>query len=166
MIRRPPRSTLFPYTTLFRSHANRGLFLFVHGEESTIFQVFVLCKWFPIFSYLNTNRFLISHNVQVYEQWRGFLHLLSFLHFCLICSYSLYFQHFVSHCLYTMLPTVFILYRHTKSVFWNDFSNIEYSQMLFCQSQIPPQLPFLRQSPNYSSMHIQVAVQELVLYKT
>src|SRR5947208_12000665 len=24
MIRRPPRSTLFPYTTLFRSHANRG----------------------------------------------------------------------------------------------------------------------------------------------
>src|SRR3712207_7019423 len=25
MIRRPPRSTLFPYTTLFRSHARRGL---------------------------------------------------------------------------------------------------------------------------------------------
>src|SRR2546429_5235089 len=24
MIRRPPRSTLFPYTTLFRSHANGG----------------------------------------------------------------------------------------------------------------------------------------------
>src|SRR5438094_1954539 len=24
MIRRPPRSTLFPYTTLFRSHAPRG----------------------------------------------------------------------------------------------------------------------------------------------
>src|SRR2546422_8094165 len=24
MIRRPPRSTLFPYTTLFRSHADRG----------------------------------------------------------------------------------------------------------------------------------------------
>src|SRR2546421_6321195 len=24
MIRRPPRSTLFPYTTLFRSHAHRG----------------------------------------------------------------------------------------------------------------------------------------------
>src|SRR3712207_7387629 len=30
MIRRPPRSTLFPYTTLFRSHAisYAGLFLF------------------------------------------------------------------------------------------------------------------------------------------
>src|SRR5258708_12609744 len=25
MIRRPPRSTLFPYTTLFRSHVNEGL---------------------------------------------------------------------------------------------------------------------------------------------
>src|SRR3712207_9020367 len=25
MIRRPPRSTLFPYTTLFRSHAQPGL---------------------------------------------------------------------------------------------------------------------------------------------
>src|SRR3712207_8333548 len=24
MVRRPPRSTLFPYTTLFRSHAARG----------------------------------------------------------------------------------------------------------------------------------------------
>src|SRR5256885_8276863 len=24
MIRRPPRSTLFPYTTLFRSHSNRA----------------------------------------------------------------------------------------------------------------------------------------------
>src|SRR3712207_8269066 len=27
MIRRPPRSTLFPYTTLFRSHLCRGLLL-------------------------------------------------------------------------------------------------------------------------------------------
>src|SRR3712207_7922576 len=26
MIRRPPRSTLFPYTTLFRSYAGAGLF--------------------------------------------------------------------------------------------------------------------------------------------
>src|SRR2546422_7658473 len=25
MIRRPPRSTLFPYTTLFRSHPQRGI---------------------------------------------------------------------------------------------------------------------------------------------
>src|SRR2546426_9182652 len=30
MIRRPPRSTLFPYTTLFRSHGEAG-----HQEEET-----------------------------------------------------------------------------------------------------------------------------------
>src|SRR2546430_13129211 len=32
MIRRPPRSTLFPYTTLFRSSSNEGL----EGERMTI----------------------------------------------------------------------------------------------------------------------------------
>src|SRR5256885_14578400 len=31
MIRRPPRSTLFPYTTLFRSHDDRGR---VHGQDA------------------------------------------------------------------------------------------------------------------------------------
>src|SRR3712207_7904634 len=30
MIRRPPRSTLFPYTTLFRSIADRALQVFLH----------------------------------------------------------------------------------------------------------------------------------------
>src|SRR2546426_9789668 len=30
MIRRPPRSTLFPYTTLFRSHAYR-----IHGSRAS-----------------------------------------------------------------------------------------------------------------------------------
>src|SRR5436309_8446457 len=45
MIRRPPRSTLFPYTTLFRSVANRfaavasGRF---HGEEADDLQHMVL----------------------------------------------------------------------------------------------------------------------------
>src|SRR2546429_9630138 len=36
MIRRPPRSTLFPYTTLFRSHVEdltRGLRLHAQGED-------------------------------------------------------------------------------------------------------------------------------------
>src|SRR5258708_25632974 len=33
MIRRPPRSTLFPYTTLFRSHAAGDLVLGVDGDE-------------------------------------------------------------------------------------------------------------------------------------
>src|SRR5258707_11984599 len=33
MIRRPPRSTLFPYTTLFRSQAEHGIGLGVAGGE-------------------------------------------------------------------------------------------------------------------------------------
>src|SRR5256885_12327104 len=33
MIRRPPRSTLFPYTTLFRSHANEGHAAFMLVER-------------------------------------------------------------------------------------------------------------------------------------
>src|SRR2546430_12751271 len=39
MIRRPPRSTLFPYTTLFRSAAARTLdiyFIDVEGGQSTL----------------------------------------------------------------------------------------------------------------------------------
>src|SRR2546426_11103645 len=39
MIRRPPRSTLFPYTTLFRSHPGRkgpGLFEPVHGSAPAL----------------------------------------------------------------------------------------------------------------------------------
>src|SRR5258708_32801923 len=33
MIRRPPRSTLFPYTTLFRSHGARQLFRTHYSRE-------------------------------------------------------------------------------------------------------------------------------------
>src|SRR2546427_7534088 len=36
MIRRPPRSTLFPYTTLFRSHNNTRLRLDVRFRELTV----------------------------------------------------------------------------------------------------------------------------------
>src|SRR5258708_10872594 len=45
MIRRPPRSTLFPYTTLFRSPAGWGVSPSIHGAAScfrhVIFQLFV-----------------------------------------------------------------------------------------------------------------------------
>src|SRR2546429_2972013 len=34
MIRRPPRSTLFPYTTLFRSSEERGIYLSTDGGEN------------------------------------------------------------------------------------------------------------------------------------
>src|SRR3712207_7021484 len=36
MIRRPPRSTLFPYTTLFRSLANRNLLLSDKAKADSI----------------------------------------------------------------------------------------------------------------------------------
>src|SRR5467141_5332437 len=52
MIRRPPRSTLFPYTTLFRAHALRpqpsrdqwhgGLLRIAHGWNSKTFFAFGL----------------------------------------------------------------------------------------------------------------------------
>src|SRR2546421_5483844 len=46
MIRRPPRSTLFPYTTLFRSgemiYAARGLGCFWNGERTRVSQTSAL----------------------------------------------------------------------------------------------------------------------------
>src|SRR5690242_21043390 len=33
MIRRPPRSTLFPYTTLFRSYMSRQVFMVFFGDK-------------------------------------------------------------------------------------------------------------------------------------
>src|SRR5258708_29390484 len=36
MIRRPPRSTLFPYTTLFRSQRRRGAFARHAGERQIV----------------------------------------------------------------------------------------------------------------------------------
>src|SRR2546430_13654068 len=39
MIRRPPRSTLFPYTTLFRSHPDAGDLLQAHGRRVVLVRV-------------------------------------------------------------------------------------------------------------------------------
>src|SRR2546422_9663923 len=36
MIRRPPRSTLFPYTTLFRSRTHRDLIGYEEGDAHTV----------------------------------------------------------------------------------------------------------------------------------
>src|SRR4051812_49739318 len=43
MIRRPPRSTLFPYTTLFRSFASRGRFVEV-ASFPTCMELFFLTR--------------------------------------------------------------------------------------------------------------------------
>src|SRR5438105_11477870 len=52
MIRRPPRSTLFPYTTLFRSKMQRSLSLNHSCEELSSYlmrrgtnMVAVICEW-------------------------------------------------------------------------------------------------------------------------
>src|SRR3712207_8976796 len=42
MIRRPPRSTLFPYTTLFRSDEQHGLDPSEAGEEEKVGELVVL----------------------------------------------------------------------------------------------------------------------------
>src|SRR3712207_7270138 len=48
MIRRPPRSTLFPYTTLFRSlefNLNTGIFFIVAGIAQLFWVVPMIKKW-------------------------------------------------------------------------------------------------------------------------
>src|SRR3712207_8937228 len=42
MIRRPPRSTLFPYTTLFRSHAATSGYYLIHQITNFVFLIPVL----------------------------------------------------------------------------------------------------------------------------
>src|SRR5438128_7178107 len=42
MIRRPPRSTLFPYTTLFRSHASAPIGAMAHGAPHPFHAMAVL----------------------------------------------------------------------------------------------------------------------------
>src|SRR2546430_17357518 len=44
MIRRPPRSTLFPYTTLFRSALERGGHAFVLAEHHTALRAMALYR--------------------------------------------------------------------------------------------------------------------------
>src|SRR5260370_23912357 len=39
MIRRPPRSTLFPYTTLFRSHLQLGLGRLLHDGHAALHEL-------------------------------------------------------------------------------------------------------------------------------
>src|SRR5256885_16048312 len=43
MIRRPPRSTLFPYTTLFRSRA--AVITFLHGSQQALEPKIVKVGW-------------------------------------------------------------------------------------------------------------------------
>src|SRR5256885_8184579 len=71
MIRRPPRSTLFPYTTLFRSRTR--VFSMIHTPPSSIlswklfFTIFVRCYFFSLVdrksTRLNSSHLVISYAV-------------------------------------------------------------------------------------------------------
>src|SRR3712207_9125343 len=63
MIRRPPRSTLFPYTTLFRSTIERleGHAAIGHVRYSTTGGT-ILRNVQPLFAELETGGFAVAHN--------------------------------------------------------------------------------------------------------
>src|SRR2546430_4390451 len=50
MIRRPPRSTLFPYTTLFRSETDAFSSIFSESESATEFVVASFCVLYDLIS--------------------------------------------------------------------------------------------------------------------
>src|SRR5258708_29468143 len=65
MIRRPPRSTLFPYTTLFRSQKTLGMTNMIHAP-SVSFNVL------PTFTFDNTEYARFANNTidwSSYNQW-------------------------------------------------------------------------------------------------
>src|SRR5258708_23216633 len=66
MIRRPPRSTLFPYTTLFRSHeavAECGVIGAADDERGQVVKAFVVLKPDRKSTRLNSSHQIISYAV-------------------------------------------------------------------------------------------------------
>src|SRR3712207_1472880 len=59
MIRRPPRSTLFPYTTLFRSATGRDLLASIARYAIIVYAVFAALTQLGIAVQLTANTFLI-----------------------------------------------------------------------------------------------------------
>src|SRR5438445_10107624 len=66
MIRRPPRSTLFPYTTLFRSHQDPGAAVSVRAKLSTMMflQFFIWGAWYTSIAVYMTN-----HGMATLTHW-------------------------------------------------------------------------------------------------
>src|SRR2546430_12733421 len=81
MIRRPPRSTLFPYTTLFRSPeamtSRRRSVAFSEGSDSTRFAL-ARCEPFPVARDRKSTRLNSSHSQISYAVF-----CLKKKHFCL-----------------------------------------------------------------------------------
>src|SRR2546427_9562938 len=78
MIRRPPRSTLFPYTTLFRSHP-AGKLAFQDGAGRSV----VLDSGGPRFQLVGGELYDASENLGRSEEHTSELHQISYAVFCL-----------------------------------------------------------------------------------
>src|SRR5256885_11911338 len=67
MIRRPPRSTLFPYTTLFRSRPAASEQQLVRvGRISAGVMVFLGLLWIPFMKYISSQIYIYLQSVQAY----------------------------------------------------------------------------------------------------
>src|ERR1041385_7156016 len=75
MIRRPPRSTLFPYTTLFRSHGTKGW-----GAAQLSFDIRrtwdtkklkFLCLKLPVIRFINTDTLRVEASSPGFELLGG-----------------------------------------------------------------------------------------------
>src|SRR5260370_11519875 len=64
MIRRPPRSTLFPYTTLFRSIGD-----YIYARLSSVYQVLLMSSFIPFLVY-----FMLSWRDHINRSFLQFFH--------------------------------------------------------------------------------------------
>src|SRR5256885_13012607 len=65
-IRRPPRSTLFPYTTLIRSETDPGTTVMVNGERAAVIFAGSRIRHFvrPLPDGVESARYIIPHRLQ------------------------------------------------------------------------------------------------------
>src|SRR5438105_6310926 len=82
MIRRPPRSTLFPYTTLFRSsgaaiHASVRVLLHTRSSTSSIARRLILRQWRTLMMFLAIEEDRKSTRLNSSHEW------ISYAVFCL-----------------------------------------------------------------------------------
>src|SRR3712207_1775259 len=85
MIRRPPRSTLFPYTTLFRSFCTHLFYIEGNGQEGKVHKDLVLSKMSETFVvhivfYLSEHGFRFYTSLSsVFQSFLGAEQLFGFL---------------------------------------------------------------------------------------